>query len=160
MKNSRIGLWIKTLRTTTKGQATGKLANRDQTSMCCLGIGYDMMPGRSTDVEKFWTLNYPREEFYEWLMQRENIGIRDQYGSSGDLFIDWGDLRDRNGMLLVSTAPASVLNDGMHLTFRQIADVVEHFGVTTYAKASEMDRRLGKQDPHAVDPYRHQGALA
>lgn len=145
--------WTQELRTTTRGQTTGYLGqvqavNADGTLVignCCLGIGTELagvQPDDTTYVTEdgherepyagdildyLGNQEFPPEAFYEWLEVASE--------STGDLLIDWP--KDESGMPYYTCRDgeepmlwsASNLNDRLHLTFSQIADVIDYFGV-------------------------------
>lgn len=134
--------WVEALRTTTRKQGTGQLGQFIDGEMfaCCLEIGceaagfeptfYDRLdnpifPAESRfPVEATHVAFYDNEltapyEFGEWLNAREDyqdpmLDIPDDY-------------RDQDGEPY--KLRCSTLNDALYLSFAQIADLIEYFGV-------------------------------
>jgi hypothetical protein len=153
---TNLHLWTQELRTTTRQQVNGVLGkivavNPDGEPVvgnCCLGVGTELAGATPEFPESFdddrdeyvpagegdygyyeGEHEFPPSAFFDWL------GI-DGYGQ--DLQIDWpiGDeaylRRDSDDLVTISPQmqwTASGLNDEVKLTFSQIADVVDYFGV-------------------------------
>lgn len=119
--------------------------------MCCLGVGADMVPSvvRESygDPETGETLSYdgvstlaPRS-FIEWLgLDFTADSSRDDEGY--DLYVDWpegldystrgeGSMDDYQPYFIdTNTGSLAALNDS-GFTFKQIADIIDYFGVRT-----------------------------
>lgn len=143
--------WTQELRTTDRAQTTGYLGKIEDVKAdgtlvignCCLGIGTELAGVKpdatyvnedgehhepyAGDIQDYLgNQEFPPEPFFDWLEVASD--------ERGDLLIDWP--RDANGEAVYWTDEhepmlwsASNLNDDLHLTFSQIADVVDYFGV-------------------------------
>lgn len=144
--------WTTELRITTRPQVTGYLGQIEEVKEdgtriignCCLGIGTELAgvtpdevtyeDGNGVERESYMgdALDYlgcqefPPADFFEWLESVPDY--------KGDVVIDWP--LDGYGRPALSTPSeegmawtASELNDEVHLTFSQIADVLDYFGV-------------------------------
>lgn len=143
MKNERTKAWTQELRTTDAGQATRVLERFEAdgtVSRCCLGVGCRMvedMPTERYEHEKgFITLFdgndvLPPEWWIDWLYGEEAEPGGSALGR--DLGVDWPEgLADRDGYWFLKDEVIGTfagLNDHSGLTFAQIADVVDYFGV-------------------------------
>lgn len=142
MNEQHVKEWIAALRDPDNKQITGTLARRlgheDEVGYCCLGLGCEVagipvyidLPSEIINsnnelVEVVKTADdLPPFAFHRWLgLDRlTDVGM-------GDVYVDWPDLLDRGGEPL-SNLTCAELNDTAHLTFSQIADVLEYFGIS------------------------------
>lgn len=136
--------WLHELRTTSFGQARnhlfGHLGNPSESdqvfdSACCLGIAC-MIALDDSKIERLQAAGVALApiEVGEWIgaLHPADIG---RY-SEIDFYIDWPeDLADREGDSYDEPAASSQchsaasLNDNLCLTFAQIADVFDYFGI-------------------------------
>lgn len=150
MNIDNINTWIAELRTTTHGQAYGKLCLMHSTSdgavkdFCCLGLGSTLVPGmeitwpseESQGIFQPYTYapmfgkgrqsGLAPYEFIEWL----GLDVMDpkQYLNTYIVRFDFPDnMRTRSGSHLRDMG-AHQFNDA-GFTFSQIADLIEHFGL-------------------------------
>lgn len=148
MNTEHVKRWTAALRTTNIEQTTGQLGLTlaGVTRMCCLGFGCTLVPevqGLITwqdvgeDVDSVdsamvvdledgeWSDSMPPKEFHVWLGATVQGGLH-----AGDVLPDWtNEWYDREGVTYLATLPCAKLNDNVGLTFAQIADVVDYFGV-------------------------------
>lgn len=156
---SNLKVWTDGLRSTNIQQTTGQLGvvYDGATQMCCLGFGCTLVPEMENDIQwqanedddtpsvgavmmvdladGEWSDSMPPVAFHEW------IGATPQGGKlSGDVLPDWpaqeftmprpgAEWHDRDGLPYRSILTCAKLNDSAGLTFVQIADVVDYFGV-------------------------------
>jgi hypothetical protein len=135
-RTDRFRKWIRELRTTDLRQARRQLrvGNGVPEGFCCLGIGYRRMPGYSEDILRINSL--PPAQWYDWLGVPVNEFSRRSVKHGLDLYIDWpAPLTQRPNdhgwsgpYLSASLGTAATLND-QGFTFRQIADILDYFGV-------------------------------
>lgn len=130
--NENLKAWIHELRTTDKYQgqeylvSSGRSSNGDNPSFCCLGIG-ELLRGASFTEMLHSDAAYVTRDFVDWL----GIAVEDEPDDwksySYDLAIDW----PRSIVHRDSSVGATCvwLNDNAKLTFSQIADVIEYFGI-------------------------------
>lgn len=145
--------WTTALRDPSLNQTTGILTEvliEGGRAHCCLGVGCVTMgldgrpDGQAIMYGAERAAGLPPKEFHAWLGLLTEQQIRsDQPFGSKDVGIDWGEVGElltydaRNQY--VSDTPGEVkrlkqigcagLNDSCHLTFSQIADVIDHFGL-------------------------------
>lgn len=151
MNEPHVRQWTTVLRSTPSPQVTGTLVDEvvDTSGhlvpgFCCLGIGQKVagIPlNHSEDPdpdegERRWQFtegdDLPSERFLRWL----GVDRVEGFGDS-DVDVDWPvELVDREGYpyLASNVSPGggltcASLNDTTKLTFAQIADVVDYFGV-------------------------------
>lgn len=155
MNLDNIKTWTDALRTTELGQTTatlGSIGEDDKQKVCCLGLGCLVAPtietewvGGGGESGNFLYVdgqnNLPPIEFHDWL----GLDIADLASDDGnDVLLDWpmpeiGALislcpentdrwRDRTGRAFRLYSCAG-LNDEVGLTFSQIADVIDYFGL-------------------------------
>lgn len=150
MNIDNVRTWTAALRDPSLNQTTGILTEvliEGDRAYCCLGVGCVTMglvgipEGRAVAYGAERAAGLPPKEFHAWLGLLTEQQIRsDQPFGSRDVGIDWGEV----GELLVydtrnqtDTGEArqlkqfgcAGLNDGCHLTFSQIADVIDYFGL-------------------------------
>lgn len=134
MNTEHFNAWLTALETTDAPQTQGQLAEQrddDVIAYCCLGLGckvaglpFRPAPDNRLTVHGFASL--PPAEFGDWL------GVELEDATTADLLIDWPeDLIDNNGDSFRDGDERSAvgLNDGLKLTFPQIADVLRYFGI-------------------------------
>lgn len=153
MKTENLKVWTTDLRTTDANQAKGKLAighiddqGRLDADFCCLGRGCMAMGlkpnvAHYSEVIQFGrAVSLPPAEFHVWLglYETEAEALPALQGPGGgrtefEVMIDWTDnsgevieFRDEG---LAADCGASGLNDAWDLTFDQIADVLDWFGI-------------------------------
>lgn len=148
MNIENVKKWTNTLRTTEREQISHTLIGIDSetgeiTGMCCLGIGEVECMGKTITTESIAGTYFPRVNgearsnglpgsgFARWL-GASVLGSED--AAKSDVTIDTpGIFTVRAGEDLddeeYSHVTASILNDEFHLTFAQIADMVDYFGV-------------------------------
>ena len=138
MNDENLKRWTHELRTTKRPQAREQLAARKSDgsyAYCCLGIGERLVgrsPGSmthegcpSTSFVKWLGVDVPSIEVYN-----EEMGHDPDEADyrTWDLELDWpAELSPRDFGFDAVTAVH--LNDTMHLTFPQIADCVDYFGI-------------------------------
>lgn len=128
--------WIATLRHTTLEQGRQQLFPRvragEPVSACCLGVGtMKACAGQGVelnDVMLAYTL--APNVFFEWL----GLTSESPAYSAGDVLLDWGthlpSLRPREDTFPShGRVSAAWLNDTAGLTFAQIADCLDYFGL-------------------------------
>lgn len=150
MKTENLKVWTTDLRTTDANQTQGKLAialddSGTDAEYCCLGRGCVAMGLEGRLVSGSRTLQFngaddlPPVEFLVWLGLYETVpealaaltpmGIRTEF----EVIIDWTDNTGQVIEFWDESDPfehgASSLNDDLHLTFDQIADVLDWFGI-------------------------------
>lgn len=139
--------WVKVLRETDKPQATGALHTNK--GFCCLGIWCDYLAEKHAFSEIIRDANgfyYYDENFVTLPMSaQEALGAEDEnpsvlidnihylYDAHSDDIYEVSDdgityYRESNPRWLVNCSVAE-LNDDVHLTFDQIADLVEYAGL-------------------------------
>lgn len=147
-----LGKWLNELRTTDIPQVTGTLVRvqrygwdeaegepdpKDIVGMCCLGIGEHLMGGKINDMVR---RTLPKYTFAEWLDVRgDDTGSSD---GSASLYVAWPNTilprgyydeefydQSRPADVDVEYIEVAELNDTFKLTFAEIADVIEYFGL-------------------------------
>lgn len=114
--------WIEELRTTTLPQGRGQL--KDDVGYCCLGIAEKLRGLTDHDMGSRCT---PDQGLYDWL------GVMT---TSMDLELDWPvELMPKDMSPGRGGITATWLNDWAYLSFSQIADCLEYFGVKEVARA-------------------------
>lgn len=148
LNQSRIKEWTDTLRTTKIPQTRSTLVEvrHGKTSMCCLGVGEVLCAGgrivvtEDVDVAILDPQGTLREElnpdlpvlFLRWL----GLDVEDRWDLQIDLpqpfYVrppyDW------QTPYALSRMTVAALNDNYRLTFSQIADMVDYFGISGVAK--------------------------
>lgn len=137
--------WIESLRHTNLEQANGTLLRATRyhiEAACCLGVGCLLVP----HVNPFNLVGdaLPPHSFIEWLGLNLDVeGVVQSDGEQADLIPDWPaeglTLRDLKNPTIehpdgqfdpgVERTTAASLNDSWKLTFPQIADVFDYFGI-------------------------------
>lgn len=141
MNTTNVRKWVDYLRSGRYKQANGQLAKVDKKgnkSYCCLGVGCVAMGlrgHRDGDALKYRGFDsMPPKKFHDWL----GVTLRDDDAVEGDVFLDIpkrhpGNHRpikiftNRDGTE-IEDACAS-LNDTLQLSFDQIADMIDYFGL-------------------------------
>lgn len=144
MNEVHVNEWVAALRITQAPQIVGTLVNEVQVGdamvpgFCCLGIGQKVAgielhaPDWSHESWAFSEgTDLPGREFLDWLGVVGTDGVGD-----ADVVVAWpADLLDREGFPYLPDPTSgggltcATLNDGLRLTFPQIADLVAYFGV-------------------------------
>lgn len=145
MNLNNVKTWVAALRDPSKKQVRGAL-KRDGGN-CCLGLGCEVMGLEPVFDQDTHVWGYradadmdfgylPPMEFHHWL------GI-EPLGGSDDVYIDWPvDLLLADGYTensqdgFVPVLGCAVLNDTVGLSFSQIADLIDYFGVRDTASFS------------------------
>lgn len=132
--------WLHELRTTPLGQCSQTLFDTVGTGAiveaCCLGIGTLLVPG--VDAKASIGAAFAPDDFAEWLGVAGARGVR--YDEGVNLIVDWpcdlllkvdADEEDPDVWISPYTEAISAaeLNDEWRLTFSQIADVFDYFGI-------------------------------
>lgn len=149
-------MWLDDLATTDAPQAKGKLAReihvetdmgpRRPIGFCCLGracvvAGIPMEidtlnrvsdPGSTETCWRFGhSVSLAPPELLDWL------GLKQPGRNAGDILVAWppemrtnGGGMFEGGLFVDEINSATALNDVLHLTFSQIADVFRYFGTT------------------------------
>lgn len=148
MNIENVKKWTNTLRTTEHEQVSHVLIGMDGgtgevTGMCCLGIGEVECMGKTITAKQVHDVYMPRvngeqrsnglpgSDFVRWLGATV-VGGED--AAKSDVRLDTPeDFTVRAGEDLddeeYEHVTASLLNDDFHLTFAQIADMIDYFGV-------------------------------
>lgn len=128
--------WTHKLRDPWLKQANGQLGKRTEDggeSFCCLGVGETLIHKyveQEDGAFKFdHTTTFPTEEWFKWIGIDVLIEEWDEWPEEPDPIIDhdFGTGPGKNH--IGPRITASVLNDVWHLTFPQIADVIDYFGL-------------------------------
>ncbi len=143
--NENMKAWLRELRTTDKEQGKDALCNvvrsadpdtgrfdKFSYAFCCLGVGQAML-GTEPSVMVSHGMSLASREFVEWLgLEVPSGGESRTEDVAYDLVVDWPESYSPSRhptRKLFSTVTCSRLNDDYKLTFSQIADVIEYFGI-------------------------------
>lgn len=132
MNLDNVKTWVAALRDPNNHQVRGAL--RRDAGHCCLGLGYELSGGtlnRISRYQELWTTpsgysSLPPTTFHEWL------GVRSRSGLTDDVYLDWPeDLPFREHEFVPDPQHVNLagLNDDALLTFPQIADLIDYFGL-------------------------------
>lgn len=138
MKNERTHAWAERLRTTNRAQVYGMLCKYagSNIGMCCLGVGSELSGRASIDMKD---VALPNGNFAVWLGLELHPGYRYELVESVDIIVDWSELDYPLPRGEEELPSYSELNDTWGLTFPQIADVVDYFGVEVGSVASSVE---------------------
>jgi hypothetical protein len=149
MNTDNFNTWLAALRDGTRKQGKMRLATvhqDDTVSYCCMGIGcavaeievraseYSHTDAGTGDTYTWLKYGHveasdlPPDEFVEWLDLATATGDNTWHMYLGDQGPEPYDLKTKHGDYIVG-APLATLNDEWGLTFPQIADLLDYFGV-------------------------------
>lgn len=140
MKNEHTHQWAVGLRTTSSPQVHSRLAanlGNGVVGFCCLGLGCELAgierDRAGTEYAYDGTTGLPPARFHQWLGLDPGAHVPPPPGHGHDVAVDWDldlygyDMREYHDDDDMRTYAS--LNDNLALTFPQIADIVDHFGV-------------------------------
>lgn len=148
MKSTNLKVWTDALRSGDFGQTNGHLA--DPEGYCCLGVGECVRWGGDPGhlFAALANQSFPPTAFHEWLgLPRSRDSRADVYLDlplANELFIGDGTMNGEERGIIAQGTPGSGpvlldkqdlscanLNDAHGLTFDQIADMLDYFGVAS-----------------------------
>lgn len=141
IKKNHVREWTTRLREPDLIQINGslsKVVNRDEPNegigFCCLGVGESLIHTFDDEVDhegRFSVMgltNFPTPEFFDWLGVEVLLDEYDEWPEEPDPEIDMYLIEQRN-VGPFGKVTCSSLNDTWKLTFGQIADLIDYFGL-------------------------------